>query len=355
MVSARRTCRQYLDVIDGSQRNWRSLILKEVMDDYDPSILDQFDRRSQSTMVEVTFKTLELETKDKNHLVKSLLRSKYTLQTLNIDDQYGEYHSDENFLPIEQFPNLVDCRVLNTKRYCSTEVQLKVIEKQSGKRTKGLQVLWAFNLPSTDQGLDFCRNLSSLFVVCGTTSTKWSKLLGRCSRTLKHLGIHIFDPTAFGKVSPLDLTCLEVMELRYTSPRADFLSSFRIASTCKVISRAKIPSRLPSISELWTGSCVSDWEPLERFCPSLEILRIDSVGKKGDLGNMDASSLLLSLRRRRENSKAGLEVNGIKMRPIRKLVVPFQKLPSWEAEGLKMEVKELVDSETLPFELEVEI
>lgn len=355
MVSARRIGRQYLDVIDGSKRNWRSLVLTEVMDDYDPSVLDQFDSKSQSTMVEVNLETIELKTKDKDHLIESLLRSKHTLQTLNIDDQYGEYHNDENFLPIEQFPNLVDCRVLNTERCITPEVQLKDGARSGKKRTEGLQVLWAFRLPSTDQGLDFCRNLSSLFIVCGTTSTKWSKLLERCSRTLKHLGIHIFDPTAFGKVSPLDLTCLEVMELRYTSPRADFLSSFRIASTCKVISRAKIPSRLPSISELWTGSCVSDWELLERFCPSLEILRIDSVGKKGDLGNMDASRLLLSLRRRRENSEAGLEVNGIKMRPIRKLVVPFQKLPSWEAEGLKTEVQELVDSETLPFELEVEI
>lgn len=136
-----------------------------------------------------------------------------------------------------------------------------------------------------------------------------------------------------------------------------FHSYVRIPSSCKLLlSFFTIPDDLPAVSEIWMvssgfGYISHDWRgQLDRQCPLLETLVILSP-----ISRAFPENLLDFLRRRKAVAETGLKINGIKVLPIKKVIMNLSLLDQWHVLWIQEWVEELVDLATVPMKIEVEI
>lgn len=170
-------------------------------------------------------------------------------------------------------------------------------------------------------------------------------LLEASARTLKDLSISIGLSTG-ESVPPLEFPSLEVLELYEES--AVFPAWMKVNSNLKLYAEV-LPSNLPSISEVWVFYLTAGWRGLSMSCPLLKVLTFEGE-EQLDLPNLE--SLLVT---RRENVERGLEIEAVKMEPLRKLVIPSRMFTSKMLEKLRVLVDEVVDYDAEPSGWEVRI
>jgi len=174
------------------------------------------------------------------------------------------------------------------------------IKRKDLLNRKSLQVLWLpslAGLPSQHPSL--FQTLSSLAVEQPLTHEGRRKILEPSSGTLKHLNIAIV-PQEDVSINPLRLPSLQVLELE----------------------------ELSEIQLLF----LLGWEQINSNCPCLRVLRLSGPELLG------GAELLLALQARDKSRKAGLEIDGMKIEPLKRLVINFE---GYKPEQLKQS-RELV-------------
>lgn len=159
----------------------------------------------------------------------------------------------------------------------------------------------------------------------------------------------------------IELPRLQVLQFRITWEGLDayvFPSWLRLPFSCKLLlEQIHVASGLPSVSELWIGGDgwidEMNWaNQLGGRCPLLETLRFDSTRVK-----FITDPLLNLLRKRQENVEAGLEVDGVKMISLKRLVVHLPIVNKDQLVLLEVQelVAEIVDLESVPEKIELEV
>lgn len=113
-----------------------------------------------------------------------------------------------------------------------------------------------------------------------------------------------------------------------------------------------VPPRVSPVSEIW-ASMVSQTTALEERFPELRTLKLDPTPislmsvmmmclNPDSIGTVDWTKLVSSLRVRKENVEAGLEVEGQRMKHLKTLVVRFKHCQTVLSEPREL-VEQVVD------------
>lgn len=345
MMRDRRICKRFLQIIDESKRFWQVFEDDQYEEVYDQSGLDLFAEKSQDTMKCIKIKAYRLGNVD--NFIETVKRSKASLQILHLDAQFSPEDRPKAGHLKYDLQYLVDLRL---EDYQSDVRSCVILSNQSRNMDQlpGLKVLWDNTwLHVLDRKL--LKNIVSLNVNEAHSSKSWRKILEVPSKSLKHLRIEVGNEGAHEKLTPLEFPLLKVFE--FWSPD-EFPSWIILPYRCTlVLSRWKLPSALPSISELWIEG-EDGLENLEQRCPRLETLRVRSIPEYfQDMQN----SLVSVMRRRREHVEAGLEVDRVAMRPISKILCSIRHFRDHQVEELRELVAEVLDVRSVSSLLIVEI
>jgi len=326
VVVTRLVCRQWLQVIDESKSFWRIVELLEDSLQGHQSVIKQFDVKSDSTLKEVS---IELnDDSDDYTYANSLQKFSTTLKKsseslhkfcVQVAKQRSE---DSNGLlePLLQtllpdLPRLEECRVLQEIQRYKVRVKREAAAKRTdGTQERHLQILWLpslFELPSDHPKL--LKSLRSLQVEKYYRHEEWRRILVQPSKTLRHLSIRI-EKGRGERIEPLHFPCLEVLDVLELGN--GFPNWMSVPLKLK-LTTGSVYSRMPSsVSNLWV-SHLRNYIYLTFRCPKLEVLRYDGNGLEAYA--TDLEQLLLE---RRDNVEKGLKVEGIKMEPLKRLLIP---------------------------------
>lgn len=359
MVRSRRSCKKWKEILDENQLFWREPDLPALSRFKTGTALKLFDAKSGSQLRKVSLNIKLLEDRPYfqiEPLVETLCRSSSTLQVLHIHLSKGNidemYLLEELELPIDLISNLVDFRVSmrlpgEQTLYLSSKKQA-IEAAESGQQRSKLKVLQlphirlldSFSLPQT-----LFENLVSLKLEgdSGSKSEIW--FLEPVTNTLKHLHItHISARASTRMHFPL-LEVLEVPGIR------EFPNWISTPSSVRIIAD-RVLYGTPEVFSIWISVLDHSIRWLLTFSPSLQTLRIH-LKKSPDL--RDQARLYSTLRKRKEKVNSGVKIKEIKFEPLKKLIVPFDKLTPQGIEELKTLVEVVVDSALEPDFWEVEI
>lgn len=201
-----------------------------------------------------------------------------------------------------------------------------------GQQGSPLRVLWVpsiYELFNSHPSL--FANLSSLKVDGFITDSHWRQVLDGPSKTLGHLGIKIRP--ASEEVPALHFPLLEILEVSVVN---QILPAWMtVPESLKLITK-EAHTGLPSLSELQVYD-LSSWRKMESSCPTLQVLRYEGVSLSR------SGHLFALLNARRDNVKAGLEVEGIKIEPLPLLATNTFSVAHQALEGLKELVEKVVN------------
>ena len=146
-------------------------------------------------------------------------------------------------------------------------------------------------------------------------------------------------------LDPLEFPRLEVLE---DYSEIDFPNWIKIPYTSTLmVYHNEVLNGLPNVSHLWlTG--IEKCGRLTKSCPSLKTLRVAS---KSSIIN----SATLLLDQRRSMVEGSMEIDGIKVTPIKTLSGDFKRFSEEELASLGNFAEDLIDLETVPKQIEVEI
>lgn len=378
MVKARRVKREWSQIINETQSHWRNMTLTKEMEKYYPSILRQFDEKSNSTIqrVSIKFKSRLAREKDRSHLFKTLLKSNDSLMHLSVIPFQPDYDGDQELSLssiVKGFPKLSQLRLYDPYEHYDVPVQLiEAVRKEEETKT-GLKVLFIHDVSAAD--LRPLKNLKSFCNEEEKSPEEWIQVLQKASKTLKHLKLDIepdegsedpqYEAQWDRRVGHLEFPQIEVLQL--SNLEFDrYPSWIKIPKPFKLtLDGPDIPRGLPhSITELWIGdrsrfNTYNDWqlrldnwdERLGVRCPLLETLRI------GYRSQAFAEILLKFLIGRKDFVRRNGAIGETPMKPIKTLVVSStffrpQEFAKVKEMGL---VEELLDLERAPKALEVRI
>lgn len=366
MVVVRRTCKLWLEVIDKHKSFWRSLHLPEESVKWNPSIIDSYNEKSDSSIEEVDIR-VRVGTHDQDHLFDTLQCSAKTLEHVLIQSETAFYSQTWNSF-LEKCQKLISLRILEVPSADCRLVHLKMRsrlsspsdstwnENSSIESASPLKVLWGvFDLRFNQMNPKRFQNLVSLDLNEIFTSIQLRSILEAPSENLKHLAFHLEDEVGEEELKAIEKLILPKLEVLEIHGDIDFPPWMLIPSSVKLISWAIIYERFPSVSELWTRD-LSTHSSLVNRCPNLKVLRLIRCEMKPD----QLDCLLEFLEGRLINVEAGLQVDGTKMEMLETLVIPFSRFQSTAVERLKVYLKnssdsiELVNSDSLPEIVEVE-
>jgi len=169
-------------------------------------------------------------------------------------------------------------------------------------------------------------------------------VLSRCHLSLRHLSLKLF--TGDEGLLPLQFPALESLGLEQTS--WIFPTWMLVPPSLKLESHF-IHEGLPSISELSIIEIQPYMSALDHVCPELQVLDFQFAE------HTDGRDLGRLLGTRRDNATAGLEVGGIEMQSLKKLVIPFDELDELTLDKYRELVDESLDSNEQPWFWEIEV
>lgn len=220
---------------------------------------------------------------------------------------------------------------------------------------KSLQVLWtedaSVTISAKDLGI-FTSPLLSLKFQSFQSSLKTD--LQECSKTLKHLSLTFAAFDSQDSPSSVHFPNLQVLELGY---EISFSPSWmEVPSNLKLFA-CRIVWDLPPISELCVES-FQGFEGLESDRPELEVLRFNGMHAResNQLKPSEQERLLELMKARMKTVEDGVEWEGIKMKKLKKLVIPLRNLELEFIRTLGGLTEELIDISELNYpiiELEV--
>lgn len=337
-----RVCKEWFEVIEEHKSMWRRVRLPKRELGWNTSHLELFDRKSQSSLVEVSM-DVNLTYEPSNDLfMETLEKSKGTLRTIHFTTSKNYYDVQDLSDLSWRLPSITDFRVTKSDL---EQVILIMPEVQTN-----LKVLWIGWSPVLFRShLFLLGNLSSLnldFWINGDNDSSVRQILETPSATLKHLKLSFVDVQEF---PPLDFPILQVLQIQYRNGlgQPGYPSWLRIPTSSTLIIHGEIPTsvELPSISKLRVDhslSCLANRSPL------LTELRIM---KKVGYGSF--YGLIKTLRQRKSNADTFKEVDGVRMIPLRCLVVELGRHDP--VQELKRLVDTIVDPKTVSKFIEIEV
>lgn len=353
VVSVKRVNKKWSEIIDDSKSLYRVLILPTKEKGWDLKPLELFDKKSQSSLKQVS---MEFDGKETREAVFEILdRSKATLHTLQITgDRLGSSESISDI--ISKFPLLKDCRISGPRQ--SIRVRSSTSTSQHQGNLSPLKVLWVHDLElAPNPNLNILDDLVSLVVGKAHWAREWREILERHSQTLKHLHINIKEYHTFRDhktLSTLIFPKLKFSDIRAHSGR--FPNWIEIPSDCTLIIRSSrfLSSPQPPCSRIWISPSVhpSNMQKLTNACPELLELRL---GDGGTYSPTMFDELLSMLEQRRLNVEAGMEVEGVKMINIKTLVLPFGMVEEDFLMKLRDLVEEVLDLDEVSKLIDLEI
>ena len=318
-TKVRRVCKEWFEIIDEHKSFWRTLHLpKDSLEKWDPSILELYDRKSESTLEDVEI-GVKVEMELQTQFFDILERSKATLKHLFLKSELSYFPDKQD--PFHTLSAVESLRVLGWHHLCRVRLRRTSVKRDSqddGSNTASpLRVLWyGANRSVLQNNSARLKNLVSLDTTVALSSSEWRDLLEGPSGSLKHLTFsfkHGYKENHSG-VPTLEFPKLEVLEL---DDGGNFPRWLLIPDSAILIAHSGL-SNLPSISELWAEDLDFMEEELSDRCARLKTLVL--VARFQEAYQRDP--LLNILNKRRINVEAGLEVDGVKMEPIQKLVLP---------------------------------
>lgn len=234
---------------------------------------------------------------------------------------------------------------------------------QTGRRGAGLEVLWVDRIPEMQAYVSSNRvrlgNLVSLRLENSLETSECISLLANLPlKTLKHIALHTNLDVEEVPPLPFRFETIEVFEFSNLSNQPFFPSWVMIPITATLMVESNLSgvcSSLPSVSTLWLTE-IENVQVLGSRCPELVRLRMDPE-EIPDASEWD--ELVLTLQQRKKNVEAGIEVDGVKMIPLKTLVFPFKAIEAGLSFRmlifkLKTLVEEVVDLATEPSFVTVE-
>lgn len=341
MVKVMRCSKTWLEIIDENRSCWKRLILPSKSKGWNLSVVELFNRKSQSTLIEVS---MNWSSWPVPALMETLQKSKDTLRILHIEDKHGTVaaHMDNH---LSRFTKLIDCRVVEN---ISGRTSL-VHRGNKINIAQGLQILWiphSLRLLRSEPRL--FNRLVSLRLNGAISQKDCFYILERSSQTLKHVKFSMWDQGS-GFIPPdLILPQLEMIDFQGRFP-----TWLKPPHTCTLLVFL-IPDSLPSISRLWIylfAAIVA----LSNSCPTLVELRIE---EHKCLNCQQHHDLISMLRQRKANVEAGIRIDGVKMIPLKRLVLSSRMLsttPQATLSQIRELVEEVVDLQSVSSIVQVEI
>lgn len=343
LVSITRVSKDWSEIINESKYHWQKLTLPEKQGGWDLKSLQLFDRKSESKLQQVSMNpkfNSETEWKAFGELLK---KSKETLLVLylKVEDPQAKFYLEELSF---QLPLLVDCRISG---WGDRGDRVRIIGSLENKIKKGsskprnsrdLRILWVPIGFSHLKQSDLLVNLVSLKLEIIRDYSQLRKCLQKCSQGLKHLDFSI--PFVFGspQYEPQELPRLQVLEIGCT-PTLRYPSWLRIPSSATLIITGDLPPSLPSVSRLWLRFN-EGFQNLPTISAELEEFRFED-NYLGFPGRIEALSSALT--QRKSNASAGMEIEGIKMTPLKTLLIDCEGLSQLQLEEMKKVAENVVD------------
>lgn len=236
MVKVQRVCKRFNEITEESKGFWRRLVIPDEIKEWDNSILDHFDRKSQSSITEISIKTPRIENEE--GFIQTVERSRQSLVSFRLDSEQASIEEGSFYLDKSLFPELVDFRVIDSY----VEGNKPVVRLLQGhdvddEGAKSLRILWQLVL--NEKAAVLWGNLTSLSIQGGVRDcSDWRRLLELPSRNLKHLSGTFFTFEEEPVVLPsLAFPCLEVLGI---SGNITYPSWLMAPSSLKVVLRQSL-------------------------------------------------------------------------------------------------------------------
>lgn len=299
-------------------------------------ILTLFDRKSQSTLEEVS---LLLPSSEKA-VQRTLLRSRESLRILRLDVQHEDQIDSDLATLVYKLPRLEDFRLTDIFEINEGE-GIPFVQPRRMRKSNCLEILWIWSHSEVlDLNNHLFENLTSLSIAWVMGSSDWRKILEPPSKTLKHLDLWMEN--ADEEHYPLAFPNLQVLEIGADPCFPSWMMAIPETSTIILLYNWPL-SGLPSITRLMVQldeSTDEDWKDLDIRCPLLKELRVRNEEMKG------VKSTLSFLAKRKRNVEAQVKVDGIQMTPLKTLVVSFKLFEDFLPQ-LRELVEELIDLDTV--------
>lgn len=361
VVKIRPVCPKWLEIIEENRSLWRRPVLPHRKNGWQPSTLELFDRKSQSTLEDVS---IHLDTglwRQKELLPELLERSKDSLRFLFI--YVEDFPSISPLYDLSlKLPRLVEFRVSRLIYESWSKVLLKRNETEDNdgphpeQNLSNLKILQCYDCPRLiELHLNLLDNLSSLSLFIPLSFSEWRRILEVPSRKLTHSRMGISFGANIFQYPPLSLPKLKLLQVR--TELSILPQWLRIPSTSTFISEdSTTPISLPSISILCLTNLI-EIQRLRKHCPLLEELEVGMRFQyiKATFSRKSVEELVSLLEERKEQSETGFEVDGVKMGSLKRLVIPYEQLKSEELEKLRNLVEEVVDVKSISPFMEIEV
>lgn len=196
------------------------------------------------------------------------------------------------------------------------------------------------------------QRLTSLRIEKPATNYEWNHFLSEMCHTLKHLEFTMEDSSLLlprgidVAPAPLIFSKLQVLKLKGRYER--FPGWMKVKESLILVTYT-IFIDLPPISELWVKS-MKEYKRIEKRCPSLKTLRYCYAPMKEE--EKDWLNEFVFERQLRSQT---VQIDGKKVGALKTLVVPFASYEPRKLELLEDVVDELLDLESVPQVVEVEI
>lgn len=322
IATLREVCKRWNKIIDKNKYFWRILRLSGLSPQDLQSVFNQFDAKSGSTLEEV-FMIINPEVvadSEFRPLIESIKKSKNTLSILAIEstdcpDEALQFNTISLLL---ESPKIVDFRLMTES---SNRVHLSRASNLDSLRVLWLPSLW--QLHETHPSL--FKTLTSLQVLgVRYGHSKWRRILTHSSQSLKHLGVRMEKAE---KLFPLQLPSLEVLELEVTSENGYEFPTWMLVKPTLKLTPLSLINNIPPISELWVTQATDLHFYLEQ-CPQVQVLRLEVTSDKTGDGAYIDDELLGFLSKRGIQVENEESVQGVKIEPLKKVIIPFQMFHS---------------------------
>lgn len=365
-VMLRSVCKEFLEIIDNNKSLWRSLDWVQETNGSAVKALGKFDEKSASTLKEVSIFQKYGQSDDR--ILKVLDRSKNTLTDLSFKIRFSGIGFRLKLTELASNCHHLESLILWNSRGSSLSLLPKTRLTRSSRqpylgteRSSNLQVLWCFDLVKNwNENLDVS-SLVSFADESYCDSLQLRSVISNFSQTIVHLSI---SGSGSATTSSLSCSSLRILEGRFFPGFPSWLD----APSLRIVIASSVSTgflrELPiSVEELWllcwspTTTVERSLDFLSQVCPHLKVLKLGKDFFVGDrltqqqLGSKDVSS---SFTAREEKVREGVEIEGIKMVSLEKLIVPIELFKSAEADQLRDLVGEVIDLEDYPDFIELE-
>lgn len=369
LVVCRRVNKHLLEVIDNNQLLWKIFEwIQQDQESFKPA-LDMFNEKSQSSLRKVLIQDQHSKKEDLLHLMQVLEKSKKSLEEVTIKvSRYEEIHHQvlEKLTTSSSLRSLV---LWEWKfewyriRFPLARLVPSTSQVKKSPVPHQLQLLWIVDgIAKMDS-----KHLKSFisFALCRSLSSqKGLELIGNFSESLMHLRISFNDNYIDNGSSPVPLFCpnLICLEGWFSSGVSSFFHAPRLRIL--VLEVVAEPGDLgvvpPLVEEIWLRSRyvslneVEDWNPLLRLCPRLKVLKLmEGFVFYPSNEPLIFTGIIEMLETRSKMVRDEKEIDGIKIMPLQKLVLPTKSFNKEELDRAA-KVVEVIDVQDYPDFIEIE-